>query len=141
AAPSQSGDGAAMLFEDIGCAAAAADARDYTLVPIMNGSTFARRGEDAGRLVIGQGESRPVETTQSLIEASQVRSDGRQRGRWRLLGCGERQSQQPNNRWDYCSSPDSGRGLRTVFHKSVQSSREKTQTTQKDPSSFVFFGR
>src|SRR5262249_49089395 len=74
---SQSGDGTGMFFEDIRGRAAATNALGYCLVPIMNGTTFAGSRQYAGRLVIGQGEARSIESAQSLIETGCVGSDRR----------------------------------------------------------------
>ena len=58
-----------MFFKNMGSTAAAADAEDDALVPIMNGLTFAGRGQCAGRFAISQSESRTVESAKSLIES------------------------------------------------------------------------
>jgi len=50
-----------MFLEDMGGAVAAADAEDHTLVPVMNGLTFAGGGQGADRFVISKRESGTIE--------------------------------------------------------------------------------
>ena len=61
-----------MFLEDIGSAAAAANALDHLLIPVMNGLALAGGRENARSFVVSQSKTRTIETAQSLIESSLI---------------------------------------------------------------------